>query len=180
MKRTLLLLFCYLALLLEPARAPAANINVVWTSEVGQFAPLWMTKEAKLFEKYSNHVQLIFIQGASAAAAALSSDDAQVGMFSPQVVISTPALDLVTHWQAGLRPQASAYTAATYAVAGLQAFFGGLAVVMAAFTVARSIAGRLRPTRRAALDATRAMLLYAVAQGLIALALLHAFTRLTG
>ncbi|GEM_PF-4659363 len=96
------------------------------------------------------------------------------------LLAAAPALDLVTHWQAGLRPQASAYTAATYAVAGLQAFFGGLAVVMAAFTVARSIAGRLRPTRRAALDATRAMLLYAVAQGLIALALLHAFTRLTG
>jgi ABC-type nitrate/sulfonate/bicarbonate transport system substrate-binding protein len=62
--------------------AHAANINVVWTSEVGQFAPLWVTKEAKLFEKYGNQVQLIFIQGASSAAAALSSGDAQVGMFS--------------------------------------------------------------------------------------------------
>ena len=70
--------------------APAftANINVVWTSEVGQFAPLWVTKEAKLFEKYGNNVQLIFIQGASSAAAALSSGDAHVGMFSPQVVIA--------------------------------------------------------------------------------------------
>jgi ABC-type nitrate/sulfonate/bicarbonate transport system substrate-binding protein len=81
--------------------AAAANINVVWTSEVGQFAPLWVTKEAKLFEKYGNHVQLIFIQGASSAAAALSSGDAQVGMFSPQVVISTPALDLVMFGRLG-------------------------------------------------------------------------------
>src|SRR5437867_13099597 len=81
--------------------AYAANINVVWTSEVGQFAPLWVTKEAKLFEKYGNQVQLIFIQGASSAAAALSSDDAQVGMFSPQVVISTPALDLVMFGRLG-------------------------------------------------------------------------------
>ena len=71
-------------LLLHTAPAAAANINVVWTSEVGQFAPLWVTKEAKLFEKYGNQVQLIFIQGASSAAAALSSGDAQVGMFSPQ------------------------------------------------------------------------------------------------
>ena len=63
----------------------AANINVVWTSEVGQFAPLWVTKEAKLFEKYGNNVQLIFIQGAASAAAALTSGDAHVGMFSPQV-----------------------------------------------------------------------------------------------
>jgi NitT/TauT family transport system substrate-binding protein len=84
---------------IAPSRS--AEINVVWTSEVGQFAPLWITKEAKLFEKYGNTVQLIFIQGASSAAAALSSGDAQVGMFSPQVVISTPALDLVMFGRLG-------------------------------------------------------------------------------
>ncbi len=85
----------------QAAPAAAANINVVWTSEVGQFAPLWVTKEAKLFEKYGNQVQLIFIQGATSAAAALTSDDAQVGMFSPQVVISTAALDLVMFGRLG-------------------------------------------------------------------------------
>jgi NitT/TauT family transport system substrate-binding protein len=87
--------------LLQGTSAVAANINVVWTSEVGQFAPLWITKEAKLFEKYGNQVQLIFIQGATSAAAALTSGDAQVGMFSPQVVISTPALDLVMFGRLG-------------------------------------------------------------------------------
>jgi NitT/TauT family transport system substrate-binding protein len=83
--------------------AAAANINVVWTSEVGQFAPLWVTKEAKLFEKYGNQVQLIFIQGASSAAAALISGDAQVGMFSPQVVIetTTKGLDLTMFGRLG-------------------------------------------------------------------------------
>jgi NitT/TauT family transport system substrate-binding protein len=75
----------------------AAQMNVVWTSEVGLFAPLWVTKEAKLFEKYGNQVQLIFIQGASSAGAALISGDAQVGMFSPQVVITSnmQGIDLV-------------------------------------------------------------------------------------
>ncbi len=83
--------------------ASAAQINVVWTSEVGQFAPLWVTKEAKLFEKYGNQVQLIFIQGASSAAAALVSGDAQVGMFSPQVVIETSlrGLDLTMFGRLG-------------------------------------------------------------------------------
>ena len=81
--------------------ASAADINVVWTSEVGAFAPLWVTKEAKLFEKYGNNVQLIFIQGATSAAAALSSGDAQVGMFSPQVVISNPGLELVMFGRLG-------------------------------------------------------------------------------
>ena len=97
------LLFSVLAMLLALKLAPAsaASINVVWTSEVGQFAPLWVTKEAKLFEKYGNNVQLIFIQGASSAAAALASGDAQVGMFSPQVVISTPALDLLMFGRLG-------------------------------------------------------------------------------
>jgi NitT/TauT family transport system substrate-binding protein len=83
--------------------ASAADINVVWTSEVGQFAPLWVTKEAKLFEKYGNQVQLIFIQGATSAAAALISGDAQVGMFSPQVVIetATKGLDLTMFGRLG-------------------------------------------------------------------------------
>jgi ABC-type nitrate/sulfonate/bicarbonate transport system substrate-binding protein len=88
-------------LFLAAVPVSAAQINVVWTSEVGQFAPLWVTKEARLFEKYGNSVQLIFIQGASSAAAALSSGDAHVGMFSPQVVISTPALDLVMFGRLG-------------------------------------------------------------------------------
>jgi NitT/TauT family transport system substrate-binding protein len=96
-------LFSSLALLFSvlSSAARAANINVVWTSEVGQFAPLWVTKEAKLFEKYGNQVDLIFIQGATSAAAALTSGDAQVGMFSPQVVISTPGLDLVMFGRLG-------------------------------------------------------------------------------
>src|ERR1043166_3674836 len=83
--------------------ADAAAINVVWTSEVGNFAPLWVTKEAKLFEKYGNQVQLIFVQGATSAAAALISGEVQVGMFSPQVVItsSMQGLDLVMFGRLG-------------------------------------------------------------------------------
>jgi len=90
-------------LLFLAAPTSAANINVVWTSEVGQFAPLWVTREAKLFEKYGNNGQLIFIQGASSAAAALISGDAQVGMFSPQVVIETSlkGLDLTMFGRLG-------------------------------------------------------------------------------
>jgi len=91
----------FIVALLQTAAASASNINVVWTSEVGQFAPLWVTKEAKLFEKYGNNVELIFIQGAALAAAALTSGDAHVGMFSPQVVISSPALDMVMFGRLG-------------------------------------------------------------------------------
>lgn len=96
--------FLLLALIINLSQAkPAAavHMNVVWTSEVGSFAPLWVTKEAKLFEKYGNNVELIFIQGASLAAAALTSGDAQIGMFSPQVVITNLGLDLVMFGRLG-------------------------------------------------------------------------------
>ena len=99
--RQALRLITFAAVSFQTSTALAANINVVWTSEVGQFAPLWVTKEAKLFDKYGNNVELIFIQGATLAAAALTSGDAQVGMFSPQVVISNPALELVMFGRLG-------------------------------------------------------------------------------
>jgi NitT/TauT family transport system substrate-binding protein len=99
--RQALRLITFAAVSIQTSTALAANINVVWTSEVGQFAPLWVTKEAKLFEKYGNNVELIFIQGASLAAAALTSGDAQVGMFSPQVVITNPGLELVMFGRLG-------------------------------------------------------------------------------
>src|SRR5262249_37805717 len=67
----------------------AAQITLIWTSETGTFAPIWVTKEARLFEKYGNQVQLVFIQGAAAAAAAVISNDAQIGSFSPQVVLTS-------------------------------------------------------------------------------------------
>ena len=85
--RNVLLLAIFL-LFLSPA-ARAAQMNLIWTSETGTFSPIWVTKEAKLFEKYGNQVQLIFIQGAASAAAAVVSGDAQVGAFSPQVVITS-------------------------------------------------------------------------------------------
>ncbi len=87
MVRRILRLSLFALAILPSAAASAANINVVWTSEVGNFAPLWVTKEAKIFEKHGNNVQLIFIQGASSAAMALINGDTHVGMFSPQVVI---------------------------------------------------------------------------------------------
>lgn len=92
----LLSLILFTALAVSPP-AQAAQMNMIWTSETGTFAPIWVTKEAKLFEKYGNRVELIFIQGAASAAAAVISGDVQVGAFSPQVVLTSAmqGLDLV-------------------------------------------------------------------------------------
>jgi NitT/TauT family transport system substrate-binding protein len=75
----------------------AAQMYAVWTSEAGVYAPVWVTKEAGLFEKHGNQVQLIFIQGATSAAASLISGDAHIAFMSPQVAITSTmkGLDLV-------------------------------------------------------------------------------------
>jgi NitT/TauT family transport system substrate-binding protein len=88
MRRFAIALF-FLILSAAPPSSHAANITLIWTSETGTFAPIWVTKEARLFEKYGNQVQLVFIQGAAAAAAAIISNDAQIGSFSPQVVLTS-------------------------------------------------------------------------------------------
>jgi len=74
----------------------AAQMYAVWTSEAGVFAPVWVTKEAGLFEKYGNQVQLIFIQGATSAAAALISGDAHIAFMSPQVAITSTLKGLIS------------------------------------------------------------------------------------
>ena len=86
-----------LTFLASAKNLPAAAMYGVWTSEAGVYAPVWVTKEANLFAKYGIQMQLIFIQGASLAAAALISGDAQIGFLSPQVVLTSTmnGLDLV-------------------------------------------------------------------------------------
>ena len=108
---------------------------------------------------------------------------AQLGWSLPLaglLLAASAGLDLYAHWGAGLRPQASAYAASVYAVAGLQAAFAIVSLAMGAFTLARARAGRLSAERPACLDNTAIMWLYTVAQGLLALALVHAFPRLGG
>jgi cytochrome c oxidase subunit I+III len=51
---------------------------------------------------------------------------------------------------------------------------------MAAYSLARSWAGRLSPTRRATFDNTMLLWHYTVAQGVIGLAALHAVPRWLG
>ncbi|CAM3676206.1 cbb3-type cytochrome c oxidase subunit I [Bordetella tumulicola] len=94
------------------------------------------------------------------------------------LMIAASGLDLYTHWQHGLRPQASAYSAAVFALSGLQTVFVILTVVMSLFTIARHLAGRLSARQRACLDTTMVMWQYTVVQGLLTLGVIHVFPRL--
>jgi cytochrome c oxidase subunit I+III len=96
------------------------------------------------------------------------------------MLAAATGLECYGHWQSGLRPQDSGYGAAVYAMVGLQAIFVLVLCLMGAFTVARSLAGRLAPARRACFDSTMILWHYAVAQGLVGIAVLHGFPRLVG
>jgi cytochrome c oxidase subunit I+III len=82
-------------------------------------------------------------------------------------------------WQTGLRPTQHAYAAAVYAILGYQGLHVALLLVVACYTLARSFCGLLNPARRATFDNTRLIWHYTVGQGLVALATIHLFPRLT-
>jgi cytochrome c oxidase subunit I+III len=88
------------------------------------------------------------------------------------------AADLWALWSGGIRPQAHAHGAASFAIAAWQATHVAIALLMAGYTLARSVAGMLDGQRRLTLDNTWLFWLYTAAQGTAGLALLHLFPRL--
>jgi cytochrome c oxidase subunit I+III len=74
---------------------------------------------------------------------------------------------------AGVRPQAHAWGAVIYALLAWQALHVVLLVIMTAYTLARSWTRRLDHVRRSAFDHERLLWHYTVAQGFVALALMH-------
>jgi cytochrome c oxidase subunit I+III len=87
------------------------------------------------------------------------------------------ATEIAGQWRAGWRPDRSGYAA----LVGMNLVLQGQLVVavsiMALFAVARRWAGRLDVGRRAAFDSVRLLWLYAVAQSLLGLLLVHGFPR---
>jgi cytochrome c oxidase subunit I+III len=88
------------------------------------------------------------------------------------------AIDLVGHWQLGLRPNASGYGAMVYLAAFLQLQVVAAVLIMALFAVARVLTDQVSVARRVIIDNTAILLHYAVAQGMLGLALVHGFPRL--
>lgn len=86
--------------------------------------------------------------------------------------------EIVSHWQAGLRPSESSYGALTY----LNAFLLGELVVallaMGLFALARQLTGLLDAERCATFVNTELLWHFAVIQGLFGLLLVHGFPRL--
>ncbi|KFC69398.1 Cytochrome-c oxidase [Bosea sp. LC85] len=100
--------------------------------------------------------------------------------FGTLALLGGLALDLLAHWRAGLRPQASGYAAMVYANTVLQLQIAAAVTIMAAFAIARSIAGRLTSERRVVFDNLALLWGYAISQSLLGMALTHGFPRLVG
>jgi cytochrome c oxidase subunit I+III len=90
------------------------------------------------------------------------------------------AVEIVAHWQSGLRPEATAYGAMVYLAGLLAAQVVAAVVFMGLFTAARLVAGRTDRERRNSFDHTALLAYYAAAQTLLGLAVVHGFPRLVG
>jgi cytochrome c oxidase subunit I+III len=95
-------------------------------------------------------------------------------------MLAALAFDLGGQWTADLAPTGHGYGATVAAAILVQALFVAALVAMAAYSLARSWAGRLDATRRATFDNTMLLWHYTSAQGVVGLAALHALPRWLG
>ena len=98
----------------------------------------------------------------------------------PVLFLAAVGVQTLAAWQTGLRPTQHSYGAMVYLFAALQGFFGGIILIMAGFTLARSLAGKLDAVRRVTFDNTKLFWHYSTAQGLVALVILSLFPRALG
>lgn len=70
-----LVFVCYLN---DAASQPLETLNASYASVTGSRIPLWIAKDAGLFEKYGLHVNLVVIAAGNAAIGALSGGDVEI------------------------------------------------------------------------------------------------------
>jgi len=77
------------SLLLLPSVASAQKIRVAYSNLSGSTAPIWITKEAGLFEKHGLEVELAFIEGGAKTMAVLLAGEAQIAQLGGSHVVSS-------------------------------------------------------------------------------------------
>ncbi len=90
------------------------------------------------------------------------------------------AVEVLGHWLSGLRPTANSYSAMVYMADALTGQLAFAVIIMALFTMARQIAGKLDSERRGCFENTALLACYTNAQGLFGLLLIHGFPRIIG
>jgi len=94
------------------------------------------------------------------------------------LLVAGYAADLAALLGSGLQPTQHAHSAITYAILAWHGAIVAVALLMAAYTQARSWAGMIDGTRRLTFDNTMLFWLYTAGQGAVGLVLLHGFPRL--
>ena len=67
--------------------AAPTKLKIAYPTTVGSMAVLWMTKEAKLFEKHELEVELIYIAGSSRVVQAMLAKDIPISEIAITAVI---------------------------------------------------------------------------------------------
>ena len=107
-------------------------------------------------------------------------------LFVPLILLATGAMlaslgvEIVAHWETGLRANVSSYGAMVYLASFLQLQLVLPLLIMTGFVLARWLAGRLNSVRRVTFDNLHLFWQYSVGQGLFGLLLVHGFPRLVG
>jgi cytochrome c oxidase subunit I+III len=94
-------------------------------------------------------------------------------MLAMPLLVGALAVEIYGQWQVGLRPTESSYGAIVYMTSALQGVFVGALVIMAIYTIVRTLFGLIDAQRRATFDNTMLLWHYTVGQGLVGLALVH-------
>ncbi|MEZ5816618.1 MAG: cytochrome c oxidase subunit I [Hyphomicrobiaceae bacterium] len=94
------------------------------------------------------------------------------------LIVVAVSVDVMGHWQTGLRPSSSSYGALVYLGIFLTAQLAAAIVVMAMFTVVRQLTGRLDRVRRVSFETTALLAYYACAQAILGLVLVNGFPRM--
>jgi cytochrome c oxidase subunit I+III len=95
-------------------------------------------------------------------------------------LVAGVVVEILAHWEAGLRPTQSSYGAMVYVAGALAAQIAAAVAIMALFAVARHFAGRLDRAWRVTYETTALLAYYAAGQSLLGLVLVHGFPRLIG
>ncbi|MFZ5783471.1 MAG: cytochrome c oxidase subunit I [Pseudomonadota bacterium] len=93
-------------------------------------------------------------------------------------LVAAVTLEIMGHWQSGLRPDATAYGAMVFLAGLLAAQVVAAVVLMGLFTAVRLVVGRTDRQRRNCFDHTALLGYYAAAQTVVGLALVHGFPRM--
>jgi cytochrome c oxidase subunit I+III len=99
-------------------------------------------------------------------------------VFATGAMVASSGIEIVAHWETGLRANVSSYGAMVYMASFLHLELVLPLLIMTGFVLARWFAGRLNGVRRVTFDNLGLFWHYSVSQGLLGLLLVHGFPRL--